>query len=70
MITSEIEHRFKFHPADTQEKRDAHQAIREACMEAALRLNEIVPDCREKSLAITRLEEAMMHANAAIARNT
>lgn len=32
-------------------------------------INERVPDSREKSLAITKLEEAMFWANAAIARN-
>ena len=31
-------------------------------------LNELVPDSREKSLAITHLEEVMMWSNAAIAR--
>jgi hypothetical protein len=33
-------------------------------------LNELVPDSREKSLAITHLEEAVMWANAGIARES
>lgn len=29
----------------------------------------VTPDSREKSLALTKLEEVVMHANSAIARN-
>jgi hypothetical protein len=32
-------------------------------------INEDCPDGREKSIAITKLEESVMWANAAIARN-
>jgi len=32
-------------------------------------INENCPDSREKSLAFTKLEEAVMWANASIARN-
>lgn len=65
---ADLEHRFAFHPAATQEKRDEHTSIRQACHEAAKRINELAPDGREKALAITKLEEAMMWANAAVAR--
>lgn len=63
----DIERRFKFHPAD-KVKGDRHQDIRNWCRELAFVLNEDLPDGREKSLAITHLEEVMMWANAAIAR--
>lgn len=46
-----------------------HEAVREACKRAATELYSVAPDCRERSLAMTKLEEAMMWANAAIARN-
>lgn len=35
----------------------------------ALVINDICPDSREKTLSLTKLEEAIMWANAAIARN-
>jgi len=34
-----------------------------------LELNEIIPDGREKSLAITHLEEVMFWSNAGLARS-
>ena len=69
MIAPEdIEHRFAFHAATTEEKRDAHTSVRQACRRLADFINEYAPDGREKSLAITHVEEAMLWANAAIAR--
>jgi hypothetical protein len=64
----ELEHRFAFHPANTTERQDAHQLVRRTCHRAAQNIEGLCPDGREKSLAITKLEEAMMWANAAIAR--
>jgi hypothetical protein len=68
MDTEDLKHRFQFHPADAQNTQDDHRSIRGACLEAAYKVNDIVPEGREKSLAITKLEEAMMWANAGIAR--
>lgn len=68
MDNADIEHRFAFHPAATEEKRTRHRSARNACLLAAERINMLCPEGREKSLAITKLEEAMMWANAAIAR--
>lgn len=68
MEHADLKHRFDFHPATTSEKRMDHGSVRDACLQAALRINELAPDGREKSLAITKLEEAMMWGNAAIAR--
>lgn len=68
MDHADIVHRFAFHPATDQEKRDDHASARMACGLAAERINSLCPESREKSLAITKLEEAMFWANAALAR--
>ena len=65
----DIENRFDYHaPRDNSVMR-AHGFIRENCKRLALQFNSDLPDSREKALAMTKLEEAMMWANAAIARN-
>lgn len=69
MVPSEdIERRFSFHPASTQDTQNRHQQIRDMCKEVAHELNTQLTDGREKSLAMTHLEEVMMWSNAAIAR--
>lgn len=68
MDPDDLEHRFAFHAATTAEKRDEHTSVRQACRRAADLIDELCPDGREKSLAITKLEEAMMWGNAALAR--
>lgn len=68
MSAEDIEHRFAFHAASTQEKRDEHTSVRAACRDLALKIDADVPEGREKALALTKIEEAMMWANAAIAR--
>lgn len=68
MAPEDIANRFAFHPATTQEKRDEHTSIRQTCRRLADELNERLPEGREKSVAITKLEEVMFWANAAIAR--
>lgn len=70
MDPSDIAHRFAFHPATTEEKRDAHTSVRQQCRQLADFLNDKLPDGRDKSVAITKLEEAMFWANAALARQS
>jgi hypothetical protein len=65
----DIEHRFAFHTASTQEKRDEHTSVRAAHRDLALKVLHDAPDGREKALALTKIEEAMFWANAAIARS-
>ena len=65
---ADIDNRFDFHAATTAEKRGEHGSIREACKALAHDLDAKVPPGREKSLALTNLEQAMFWANAAIAR--
>lgn len=68
MTPDDIEHRFAFHAATTAEKRDEHTSVRQRCRQLADALNDALPDGREKSAAMMRLEEVMFWANAAIAR--
>ena len=67
MQSADLSNRFAFHPA-AAERADTHEQVRDACASLAHRLNELVPEGREKSLAITSLEQTMMWANAGIAR--
>ena len=63
-----IENAFTYHaPKDGQPEK--YQAIREKAKELAYLIKELVPDSREQSLAITKLEECSMWANAGVARN-
>jgi len=64
----QIEHNFSYHvPREGQP--EAYIAIREKAKELAYLIDDLALDVREKSLAMTKLEEAVMWANAAIARN-
>ena len=65
---ADLENRFQFHPANSEAARDAHQGVREACHSCASVLVQNTPKGREQSLAITKIEEAMFWANAAVAR--
>lgn len=59
---------FSYHaPKDDQPGR--YEAIRAMGKEFAILIRECCPESRERSLAMTKLEEAVMWANAAIARN-
>lgn len=69
MKSEDIDNRFAFHAATTPEKRDEHTSVRQHCRRLAEFINENVPEGREKSLAITHCEEAMLWANAALARH-
>lgn len=68
MQPADINSRFDFHPATTAEKRGDHGTVREGCKTLAHMLNALLPEGREKSLAITHLEEVMFWGNAALAR--
>jgi hypothetical protein len=70
ITTDELKYRFQFHPADSQNRKDAHSCVRLFLLEAADKIVEVTgPPSREQSTAITKLEEAMFWANAAIARS-
>ncbi len=65
----DIELRFDHHRPSSNAVIELHGDVRYACATVAIKLVREVPPCRELSLALTKLEEAMMWANAAIARH-
>ncbi|AQR76373.1 hypothetical protein ABNB59_15450 [Paenibacillus larvae] len=68
MSNPQIENNFKYH-APKEGQPEKYTALREKAKDLAYLLDELCPNSREKSLAITNLEQAVMWANAAIARN-
>lgn len=68
MDVNDLENRFSFHPADTEERKQAHETVRADCLTLA-GLLDTLPAGREQALALTKLEEVTFWANAAIARN-
>jgi hypothetical protein len=72
MTSQEVDYsnRFTYHPP--QEKLaqiERYKQIREEGKKLSFLLADYCPESRELSLAITKLEECVMWANAAIARN-
>lgn len=63
-----IERNFTYHPPKSDQPAK-YEEIRAKAKELALLLNSECPDSREKSLAMTNLEQAVFWANAEIARN-
>jgi len=67
-VNPELERRFTYHPPkDNQPQR--YERIRFFGKSFAEAIDQMCPNSREKSLAWTALEECVMWANAAIARN-
>lgn len=67
MDHAELVNRFRFHPANDTTG-PLHDQTRQVIGQLADFLNVQLPEGREKSLAITNLEQVMFWANAAIAR--
>ncbi|MFL5664904.1 MAG: hypothetical protein ACJ8BW_26680 [Ktedonobacteraceae bacterium] len=69
MTLDQLTHRFQFHPADSDARKQAHEIVRNVLLDAADTIVQVTgPIGREQATAITKLEEAMFWANAAIAR--
>jgi hypothetical protein len=64
---AELQTRFTYHPPKSGQPQ-RYEAIRGSAMELAELIDEECPESREKSLAMTNIEQAVMWANAAIAR--
>lgn len=66
--SADLDNRFAYHAAHTDDRRAAHEWVRHHCRELAAHLDSLVPEGREKALVFTNLEQVMFWANAAIAR--
>lgn len=67
-MNNQIENNFTYHnPKEGQLEK--YEVLREKAKEFAYLIEEVCPNSREKSLAITKLEESSMWANASVARN-
>ncbi len=66
---AELAHRFQYHPPTNPAAREAHETVRALYGDVAQKVAAIVPPGREAALALTKVEEAMFWANAAIARH-
>lgn len=67
MINNDIENRFTYHrPTEAQAAK--YPRIRDKAKELAYLIDELCPNGREKALAMTKLEECVMWANASISR--
>ena len=64
----ELVKKFTYHqPHGDQPER--YEQIRDSARVLAILVENLCPESRERSLAITKLEESVMWANASIARN-
>lgn len=67
-MEKDLENVYTYHPPKANQP-DRYEAIREKAKALAAMFEICCPDSRERSLAHTKLEEAVMWANASIARN-
>lgn len=67
-MNPQIEKTFTYH-APKEDQPEKYTAIREKAKELAYLLEDVCPNSREKSVALTNLETAIFWANASIARN-
>lgn len=67
-LSDQIERAFTYHPPKGDQSR-RYERIRTAAKDLAHLLNHSCPHSRERALAMTHLESAVLWANAAISRN-
>jgi hypothetical protein len=66
----DLDNRFRYHPPQTEQRRAAHESVRDGLLVVAKHFDVLLPAGREKSLAMAKLEEAMFWANASLARHS
>jgi hypothetical protein len=69
MDATELKIRFTYHALKDKQSQK-YETIRSIAYQLGDYINKVCPNSREQALAITALEEAVMWANAAIARGT
>lgn len=69
MKQEDIDHWFTYH-RPTEEQIPKYEELRERARSFAQLINELVPECADKTAAIRKLRECVMTANAAIACNS
>jgi hypothetical protein len=69
MDVNDIISRFRFYPAKSDDITNAHVRVNNLLLDVALELNALIPDGREKSLVMTKLQEARFWSNDAIAQH-
>jgi hypothetical protein len=67
-LNEAIENNFQYH-APKEGQPEKYEALRHKAKELAYMIDELCPTSREKYQAMTDLENAVMWANASIARN-
>jgi hypothetical protein len=67
-MNAAIDNNFKYH-APKEGQPEKYEALRSLGKGLAEAIDQLCPNSREKSLAMTNLEQATMWANASIARN-
>jgi len=67
-LRERVDNDFRYH-APTPEQIKVYANVRSGALALALHLIEVCPPTRELYMALTKLEECVMHANAAIARS-
>ena len=65
---AELEKKFTYHPPKGDQA-ERYGRLRAFAKEFALDILDMCPESRERSLAMTKLEESVFWANASIARN-
>lgn len=68
MTMEELVNRFTYH-APREDQVERYEEIRRMGLTLATVVHGSCPESRERSLALTKIEEAVMWANVAIARN-
>lgn len=67
-LALDLEKRFTYHPPKGDQPQ-RYEAIRKIAKDFATLIAECSPESRERSVALTHLENCVMWANASIARN-
>jgi hypothetical protein len=67
-VCDQVEQAFRYHPPQGDQAQ-RYESLRGLARDLAIKIIHSTPTGRNQSLALTKLQEAVMHANAAIAVN-